>query len=50
MISIEEGRIIYATIIKDEYFKDNLLLCNERGDILIFDLPFMNNGRKIWSY
>lgn len=46
-IPLEDGEIIYGDVIRDEYFKENLLIVNEKGDIFIFDLPFINNGRKI---
>ena len=36
-------------VIRDECFKDNLIICNQYGDLYIFDLPFFENGRKIKS-
>jgi hypothetical protein len=36
-------------IVSDEYFKDNLILVNSKGDLYIFELPLLENGRRISS-
>jgi hypothetical protein len=37
------------TFIPDENFRDHLLITNRRGDIMVFDVPFFEHGRKISS-
>ena len=44
-----QERLEHFLLVKDEYFKENLIACNSSGDIFIFDLPFFDNGRKIAS-
>lgn len=36
-------------VVTDEFFRDNLILANSKGDLYIFDLPLLENGRRISS-
>ena len=42
-------QIISMIILRDEFFKEHLVLTNQKGDLYFFDLPFIKNGRKIES-
>lgn len=36
-------------VVKNELFKDYLIIVANNGDIYIFDLPFLKFGKKIAS-
>ena len=36
-------------LVPDEYHKDHVAVCNKKGDLIILDLPFFEQGRRINS-